>query len=141
MDDANRKQEAEGQPHHEYIRALIYVSGPYTAEYRIEVDANIARAQYASLSLWRQGFGCITPHLNSARFERLAPEVPYGAYLETYMSMIPLCQGMLMLPGWEESKGARIERQRGIDLGLIVANHQVLLMTAFPDTTTWRQHA
>lgn len=72
------------------------------------VDANIAVARRCAVQLWEQGHAVICPHLNTAHMERDC-RLDHGAWLAGDFKMIARCDAIVMLPGWEESKGARME--------------------------------
>lgn len=61
------------------------------------------------MELAKAGIGYICPHLNSAWFETLVPEVPPAFYYEMGLLQLEACDAILMLEGWEESKGAKVE--------------------------------
>jgi len=65
-----------------------------------------------------------TPHLNTAGFEVDCPEIPNGG-LDRRRHCDPPAPAraraaVLLLPGWEQSKGARLERDWAIHLNLEV---------------------
>ncbi len=117
---------------HEHTRALVYISGPYTAPTPLDIHANIEVAHRMAVVLWNAGFGCITPHLNTAHFEHFCPDVPHAAWLEADLQMLESCDAILMLPGWEQSKGALMERDRAYELRLGVYESKLDLELAFP---------
>ncbi len=115
------------------IRALVYISGPYTADTALGIHENIEVAHRTSVNLWNAGFGCVTPHLNTTHFEHFCPDVPHAAWLEADLRMLEGCDAILMLPGWEQSKGAVMERDRAYELRLGVYEWASDLERAFPN--------
>jgi hypothetical protein len=65
-----------------------------------------------------------TPHLNTAHFEVDCPEVPNEDWIDGDIAILRLLPraraAVLLLPGWEQSKGARLERDWAIHLNLEV---------------------
>jgi len=84
---------------------LIYVSGRYTGE----VDVNIANAQAVAVKLWEMGHAVICPHTNTAHFEQFC-QAAYEQYIAGDLNMIARCDALVMVTGWEQSKGAAIEK-------------------------------
>lgn len=85
---------------------LLYVSGPYSGD----IDANIAQARRAAIDLWERGYAVLCPHLNTQHFE-VDCKVGYEDYIRRDIEMVRRCDGMVMLPGWEGSKGALREKE------------------------------
>ena len=85
---------------------LIYVSGKYTGD----VDENILAARSVAIRLWELGHAALCPHLNTAHFEHDC-NVGYDQYIEGDLNMIARCDAIVMVNGWEESKGAKIEKE------------------------------
>lgn len=94
---------------------LIYVAGPYSAPTPELVDANIANAGDAAITLWRQGHAVICPHLNTARME---DSLDYETVLAGDFVMIARCDALYMLQGWEKSPGATREHVYAKDRGI-----------------------
>lgn len=69
------------------------------------------------MKLWNRGFGVLCPHLNTARFERDCPGVTHAQYIEADLRLMDGCDVVLMLPGWEHSKGAVLERAHAMATG------------------------
>lgn len=90
---------------------LIYVAGKYSGE----VDTNIAEARKVALALWDAGHAVICPHLNTAHFEQDC-RATYEQYLEGDLNMVARVDALVMVPGWEESKGARGEHDYAQEL-------------------------
>jgi hypothetical protein len=85
---------------------IIYLAGPY----RGDVEKNIAAAREVAVQLWSAGYPTITPHLNTANFSDDCT-CTENTFLVGYRMMVKLCDGMVMLPGWEKSEGSIAERK------------------------------
>jgi Domain of unknown function (DUF4406) len=89
----------------------IYIAGPMSGL----PDFNYPAFHAAAQRLRDLGFNVENPADN--------PEPHCGSWLG-YMRMairqLAQCDGVALLPGWESSRGARIEQQLATQLGLIV---------------------
>jgi hypothetical protein len=105
---------------------LVYVSGPYSAgiptlktigggENTVHQNINVAR-QHA-IKIWNRGDAAICPHLNTAHFEYDC-DATYEQYIAGDLLMVERCDVIYMLPNWEFSKGAIMERDRAISLDI-----------------------
>jgi len=107
---------------------IAYIAGPYTANNDMEIEVNVSIACQVAWQLWQMGFSVICPHANSGFFAH----IPNHKHLNT--SEVDFIQGdleiisrfhggkdcLVMLPRWEESKGARAEREFARNRGLNV---------------------
>jgi len=92
----------------------IYISGPMTGLPNLNYPAFNAAAD----RLRGEGFEVENPAEN--------PEPPCGSwvgYMRLAIVQIARCEGLLLLPGWQHSKGARLELYIAQQLGLQVASH------------------
>lgn len=102
---------------------VLYLSGPYAAAYGRSVDANVAVAARFAVAAWRAGWAALCPHLNTWGFEHFADlshrDWVTGdlAFLER---MTPGRDAVLMLPHWEQSAGATLERAMARLCGLTI---------------------
>jgi nucleoside 2-deoxyribosyltransferase len=105
---------------------ILYTAGPYgnrTAVNGIDdgvvqgVAENIERAADIASQLWDAGHAVICPHTNTAGFEHRCKKAKHEQFLNGDIAIISRCDGIVMLPGWEESNGAKVERQVAIALG------------------------
>lgn len=106
----------------------IYVAGRYSSDKAYEVEQNINRAWdwglriVRELKAWPMG-----PHLCGQHMEGAASnEFFYEATLE----MMRRCDAVFLMPGWEESTGARGEKAEAERLGIPV-------FTIFGDLAEW----
>ena len=106
------------------MRPILYLSGPYTPANGRTVADNIAIARSYAVAAARAGWFPFTPHLNTAGFEIDCPEISHQEWLDGDIAILrALSQAgvaVLLLPGWEQSKGARLERDWAIHLNLEV---------------------
>ncbi len=99
---------------------LLYISGRYSAATLAERQENIAKARACAGELWTRGHAVICPHLNTANFEDDFPAIDYDAYIAGDLLLVERCDAVVMLPGWEQSKGAKIERTHAEKEGIPV---------------------
>lgn len=89
---------------------VAYIAGPYgDASGYHAIDRNIAQAREAAAWCAENGFGYYCPHLNSAHFEVITPSVPVDFWYAMDLRFITACDFMIVLPGWERSKGTQAE--------------------------------
>lgn len=96
----------------------VYVAGAYTAGTTAQVRENIADALRAGLQLARLGFFPIVPHAMGSH--RTSWEDAMARCRVTISAMDPARDMLVLLPGWENSRGAGQERDLAIFLGVPV---------------------
>lgn len=101
------------------MRHVVYIAGPYRANGSTGPGVNIERARGAALRVWRAGGLAICPHLNSADFDVLAPDVPDDAYLELGLHLVACSDLVWRIPG--DSAGADAEVAHARTAGVPVA--------------------
>jgi hypothetical protein len=86
---------------------IIYVAGKYSGD----TDANIDAARLVAIDVWKSGNVAICPHLNTVHFEQVPDlDLTWEDYLQGDFNIISRCDAMIMVPGWEDSRGAVAER-------------------------------
>ena len=99
----------------------IYISGPM----KNMTDGNMAAFDEAEKQLKQLGFDVLNPHkiceeLN-IRFFEMGKVPEYEDYLkEDIIQMLSKCDKVLVLPGWRQSKGSKLEIANAIACGLDV---------------------
>jgi hypothetical protein len=91
------------------LSKLVYIAGPYTASTQLGIEANINKAREAALWCAEHRVFYFSPHLNSAFFEQWLPEVPVSFYYAMDEEILSRCDALLLLKGWQFSKGAQRE--------------------------------
>ncbi len=85
----------------------IYLAGPYRSRWGLPGRAlNIFRAWLWARRYWKAGYTVICPHLNSAF---MGGAIPEEEFIERDCALIRATEVILLLPGWEKSKGAQQE--------------------------------
>lgn len=115
---------------------LIYVSGAYgpktnglspeqiddllrSEDASATIDENIEKARRVGIQLWELGHAPLVPHLNTAHMEKDC-KIGHADYLRGDFQMIARCDGIVMLEGWEDSKGATMEHEYAKSLGMFI---------------------
>jgi hypothetical protein len=94
---------------------LVYVAGPYTGPDANSIHDNIEKARRIAVTLWKEGYAVICPHLNSAHMDGV---VSWEQFMEADLLILSKCDAIALVPGWEKSKGACMEFQKAQELGL-----------------------
>ncbi len=99
----------------------VYISGPYTAPDREGEDKNIRAPAFVASVYLSAGWAVFCPHTMTAPIDREFNEdqgITYDDWLTLDLYWLKKCDAIHMLPGWRQSKGARIEYMAARALGL-----------------------
>ena len=96
---------------------VIYIAGPFRGPNHWAIAENIRDAERAALKVWQMGAVAICPHANTAHFQDAAPDY---VWLKGDLEILRRCDGILMLPTYKESHGAKAEMQEALTLGMPV---------------------
>lgn len=95
-----------------------YVAGSYSADTRTRELQNVMAALVAACALTKRGFHCVVPHV--AGSHRVDWETAMTRCRAMIHSMDPNQDCLVLLPGWENSRGAREERDIAMAIGMEV---------------------
>ena len=101
--------------------SFVYIAGPYRGQNShdfwgyFDIDININRATQAAAQLARLDIPFFCPHMNSAHFEVICPDVKPKFWLETDMIFVDLASALYVLNGYEESDGTKREIIRAVE--------------------------
>lgn len=88
------------------MKKLVYVAGPY----RGDIKKNIENAENKSIELIRQGFDVITPHKNTAGYEKYEDGViTHETWLELGLNLLLRCDAIYVMKNMENSEGTQAE--------------------------------
>ena len=107
---------------------FVYVAGPYRGKDALahdwtvycEIDAHINDARRWAAQLATDGIPFFCPHLNSAHMEVIAPSAPSDYWLKMDLEILQYAWGVLLVPGWRDSNGARAEKDFALERGIKV---------------------
>lgn len=119
---------------------VVYICGPFRAASHWGIVQNVRKAEALALKVWQAGMVALTPHLNTANFQGAAPD---GVWLAGDLELLRRCDAVLLVEGWPNSEGAKVEvdyaRDRNIpifeSLSLLVEWHVQVLRDARPQTS------
>lgn len=91
----------------------VYISGPITGttDY-MERFAQIERR------LMRSGYTVVNPAKVNAN---LPADTTHAEYMEMSFTMLDMCDAILMMNGWQQSRGAGMEFDRAVRNGMTIA--------------------
>ena len=97
----------------------IYVSGPYSSDSETMRLENIRLADETGREIARRGFIPFVPHLMPGAWD--SDEVlTWDDCMAIDLYFLRKCDAILLLPGWQASKGAKIEHQEAERRGILI---------------------
>jgi len=116
------------QPKLTRLRPRIYVAGPYTVENdNQQVEYHIKQAASFARKIWVLGGAAFCPHLNTQQFD--GPELDWQTFINGDLEWVSVSDAVFLLPGWQNSGGARLEQQRAKALKIPLFENLVSLET------------
>lgn len=92
---------------------LVYIAGPFSAPTTWDIAENVRNAERWGLRVAQAGGMPVIPHANTHLFHgQLDNDFWYAGTL----ALMRACQGVVLCPGWWESKGSRAEAQEATRL-------------------------
>ena len=93
----------------------VYISGHLTFGGAADPTPNIAAFNSAADKLRSLGFDVINPVENIGDKDTM-----WSQWMRADLRLLLTCDGIVMLPRWEESKGARLENHNARELGMSI---------------------
>jgi len=97
---------------------LLYIGGPYSIG---NTKENIRRAEMISVNLLRSGFHVITPHKNTAGYEKYEDgNLTYETWLKLDLDILSRCDAIYVMVNSEDSQGVKKEIEFARAMGMPV---------------------
>lgn len=96
---------------------LVYVAGPYSADTVEGRSANIKAAWKAGCQVAALGVYPVVPHMNTAHMDKIQD---WQWWIDATLELMLRCNAVLMMAGWEKSRGARGEEAMAKKVGIPV---------------------
>lgn len=96
----------------------VYLAGPYGADNVIDVLGNMRRGIKAGAQLVKEGYSVFCPWLDS-QFS-LVEYIGLQEYQRHSLGWVEVSDMVLLMPGWEKSKGTSREIEEAIKRGIPV---------------------
>jgi len=86
---------------------LVYISGPHVGSNYHQTEAYITYAREWAEKLARAGHAFYCPHLNTAHFDIITPDVPEYFWREMNLNILRRCDVVLLVPGWDNDEATK----------------------------------
>ena len=99
---------------------MIYLSGAITAETIQLIEINVQKARKVAMQMALRGIPWFCPHMESYQFdsEDSLKSITWQQWMDIDLEILARCTGILMIEGWEASKGAVMERNFALTHGI-----------------------
>jgi Domain of unknown function (DUF4406) len=106
------------------MKKRIYVAGPYSADNVLDVLTNIRNGIRAAVKLTQNGYAPYCPWLDFMFHLLLRTDKQEELTVEDYransLAWLPACHAVLVLPGYETSRGTQAEIAEALKLNIPV---------------------
>jgi len=103
---------------------LVYIAGPYRGNGTPDcIHKNIQAARTVAKKYWQKGYAVICPHMNSAYMDGACLD---EMFLNGAIEILKRCDGIVMMPNWQQSEGSRNELNVADKLGLEIIYEEEL---------------
>ena len=106
------------------------MAGKLTGKNNFEIAQNVAAAEDVGLLVAEAGAMPLIPHSNTGL--KFFGTINEQFWYDGTMELLRRCDAVIMVPGWEASKGAQAEREEALrmDLPVLALEWHVLRITA-----------
>jgi hypothetical protein len=104
---------------------VVYIAGPFRATNpdgtndSWRTQEHIMRAMATALDVWKIGAAALCPHANTM-FYQSASGIPDRVWLDGDLEQLRRCDAVLMVDGWQASRGAAAEKLEAERIGVPV---------------------
>jgi len=95
----------------------VYISGRFSSPDPKQREKNIRLADKYALKIWKLGFDVFCPHTMTQSW---VGKVKYWEMICSDLNWLSVCDILFLLPGWQKSRGARVEVEVALKLGIPV---------------------
>lgn len=82
---------------------VVYLAGSYRSKFGLlGIVVNIFRAWLVSRRLWGLGYVVLCPHTNALL---MSGKIPESLFLDGDIVLLKRCDLVVLLPGWDKSRG------------------------------------
>jgi hypothetical protein len=96
---------------------IAFIAGPYRADTPYGIRQNIHAAEEVALKYIRLGYLVHCPHMATRLFDGLLPD---HFWLSYHIKWLEICNVLVAMKGWKESRGAIDEINYAIQLNKII---------------------
>lgn len=94
-----------------HLDKVVYIAGPITAATPEFEEKNVQRGYDYGLMVWRLGAVAHIPHLNTPGRLMIEAGITADDIYNGDLTILDRCDAMLRIPGWENSKGVKLESE------------------------------
>ena len=93
-------------------KTRIYISGKITG-----TTDYISRFNKAEIEMIKQGYETVNP---ATMLDHLSTSTTHKEYMHISYALLDICDGIYMMEGWRDSKGAMMEYDYALEKGLVI---------------------